>query len=455
MSVSDEALHTLRTWGRLPAADLLRRLQVSRATLMRAVAAAGPAIVHRGQARKSAYAASRGLRGQTVPLPLYAISPDGVAAEVAYLQPVHPAGCALDGAPALGWPLAGDMRSGWFDGLPYMLDDMRPQGFLGRHFARQHAALMQVADDPGLWPEDDVLHVLSLLGADQSGHFILGDTALRLWQQQLLQPPAWMTDADLADQYPALADRAVALGTAGSSAAGEFPKFTALRLRGGQPVAVIVKFSGSDDTPGSRRWADLLVCEHLALDAVAQHLQVAAAASRIHLAGGRCFLEVDRFDRHGLHGRSALCSWAALNAGLIGQAGKPWPHAAAALHAAGLINASTQDAMARLWHFGQLIGNTDMHDGNLSFRPGLQLAPAYDMLPMAYAPQRGLELPDRQLAPRLPLPAERPAWLPAAAAAQRFWGQASGDARISAGFRQTAARNADLVAGLQRLAGGL
>ena len=454
MSVADEALHALRTWHRMPAADLLARLQVSRATLMRAVAALGPAVVQRGLARKSAYAASRGLRGQTAQLPLYAISTHGVATEVARLQPIHPAGCALDGAPALGWPLDGDMRSGWFDGLPYMLDDMRPQGFLGRHFAQQHAALMQVADDPGLWSEDDVLHVLSLLGTDQSGHYILGDTALRLWQQQLLQPPAGVADADVATQYPVLADRAVALGAAGSSAAGEFPKFTALRLQGGQPVAVIVKFSGSDDTPGSRRWADLLVCEHLALDAVAQHLQVASAASRIHLAAGRCFLEVDRFDRHGLHGRSALCSWAALNAGLFGQAGKPWTSAATALRGAGLIDAATQDAMARLWHFGQLIGNTDMHDGNLSFCPGLQLAPAYDMLPMLFAPQRGLEVPVRQLSAPLPLPAELPAWLPAAAAALRFWDRASGDGRISAAFRQTAAHNAQLVDGLQRLAGG-
>ncbi len=55
-----------------------------------------------------------------------------------------------------------------------------------------------------------------------------------------------------------------------------------------------------------------------------------------------------------------------------------------------------------------------MHDGNLSFRPriaqektSLELAPAYDMLPMLYAPQRGVELPPVNFAPRLPLPAER------------------------------------------------
>ena len=80
----------------------------------------------------------------------------------------------------------------------------------------------------------------------------------------------------------------------------------------------------------------------------------------------------------------------------------------------------TRDAITRLWHFCQLIGNTDMYDGNLSFvpgEPGLRLAPVYDMLPMLYAPQRGVELPERQFAARLPLPSERELWHQAARAA--------------------------------------
>lgn len=75
-----------------------------------------------------------------------------------------------------------------------------------------------------------------------------------------------------------------------------------------------------------------------------------------------------------------------------------------------LIDAATRDAITCLWHFGQLIAYTDMHDGNLSFvpgQPGPWLAPVYDMLPMLYAPQRGVELPERAFTPRLPLPAER------------------------------------------------
>ena len=102
----------------------------------------------------------------------------------------------------------------------------------------------------------------------------------------------------------------------------------------------------------------------------------------------------------------------------------------------------------RLWHFGQLIGNTDMHDGNLSFQPtpnqagpGLRLAPAYDVLPMLYAPVRGVELPPRTYAPKLPLPADQEAWHQAAQAASQFWALAAADARISAPFRATCESN--------------
>jgi hypothetical protein len=115
----------------------------------------------------------------------------------------------------------------------------------------------------------------------------------------------------------------------------------------------------------------------------------------------------------------------------------------------------------RLWHFGQLIGNTDMHDGNLSFRPrisaegaAMTLAPAYDMLPMLYAPQRGVELAPVNFAPRLPLPAEREAWQDAAAAAAEFWSRATDDARISDEFRAICADNLHTIHKTVRLLGG-
>lgn len=448
MIAADSLVLTLRKQHRMPAAQLLAELGVSRPTLMRAVRAAGASVLTIGRARRTSYVARRLLRGSEAPLPVFRVDPRGGSEQVGQLHLAHPDGCVLEYSDAFEWPLDTDMRDGWFEGIPYPMQDLRPEGFLGRAFARQNAAVLQVSEDPRSWSDDDVLYALSLLGADLGGNLILGEAAYRLWLDQLQRPLDIVTDAQLEQAYPARAQRAMQQGVAGSSAGGEFPKFTAVRQLDGKPAHVIVKFSGSDESPGTERWSDLLVCEQLAASCIPQLPGLDASSSSIHRAGGRTFLEVVRFDRHGARGRSPLCSWAAVNNDWFGLSGRPWTEGAAQLLQRGLIDTDTRDAVARLWHFGQLIGNTDMHDGNLSFMPGapgLRPAPVYDMLPMLYAPQRGVELPERDFAPRLPLPIEREPWQQAAQAAIDFWSGASGDCRISDGFRRTCARNAKAV----------
>ena len=455
MITAESLVLTLRRHHRMPAAQLLGELAVSRPTLMRAVRAAGTSVLTIGRARRTSYAVRRLLRGSEAPLPVFRVDSRGGSEQAGLLHLAYPSGCVLEYREAVEWPLDRDMHDGWFEGIPYPMQDLRPEGFLGRAFARKHASVLQVSEDPRAWSDDDALYAMSLLGADLVGNVILGEAAYRLWLEQQQRPPEIVTDAQIAQVYPARAQRALESGVAGSSAGGEFPKFTAVRELERKPAHVIVKFSGSDESPGTQRWADLLVCEHLATLCIPHLAGLAASSSSIHHAGGRTFLEVMRFDRHGARGRSALCSWAAVNNDWFGLSGRPWTDGAGQLLARGLIDAETHDAIARLWHFGQLIGNTDMHDGNLSFvpgAPGLRLAPVYDMLPMLYAPQRGVELPERNFAPRLPLPAEREAWQQAARAAVDFWTRASSDTRISDGFRQTCARNAQAVSDAASLA---
>lgn len=438
----------LRRQHRLTASQVLAKLEVSRPTLMRMVRAAGSAVLTMGRARRTAYAARRLLRGSDAALPVFRIDQHAVAEDVGQLHLAYPDGCVLEYSSPFEWPLDDDMRDGWFEGIPYPMQDLRPEGFLGRAFARQHANILRVTEDPRTWTDDDALYALSLLGADQGGNFIIGEEAYKLWLQQLQQPPEMVSDASLEYSYPALALQAMERGIAGSSAGGEFPKFTAVRNLNGIPTHVIVKFSGSDDSPGTERWADLLVCEHLASQCISLLPEIDAARSIIYRAGHRTFLEVVRFDRHGAHGRSALCSWAAFNNAWFGLAGRPWPESTQNLLKLKLIDKKTSDGIAYLWHFGQLIGNTDMHDGNLSFilgSLGLRLAPSYDMLPMLYAPQRGVELPEKNFRPPLPLPREREIWQQAATAAVAFWNKASGDHRISDGFRRICERNAQIV----------
>lgn len=103
-------------------------------------------------------------------------------------------GSALQLDRASEWPLPGDMADGWFDRLPYPMDDMRPQGFLDRHFARRHTHVLQVDPDPALWSEDDVLHALSVLGHDMPGNYIIGEATYRLFLQSLLAPDDYIAD---------------------------------------------------------------------------------------------------------------------------------------------------------------------------------------------------------------------------------------------------------------------
>ncbi|MBK8742551.1 MAG: hypothetical protein IPM02_25035 [Betaproteobacteria bacterium] len=85
-----------------------------------------------------------------------------------------------------------------------------------------------------------------------------------------------------------------------------------------------------------------------------------------------------------------------------------------------------------------------MHLGNLSFHVdhSFRLAPSYDMLPMAYAPLAGGEVPPRDFIPPLPLPSQRPTWTIAATAAIEFWSSAAADKRISEAFRKICRANA-------------
>ncbi len=457
----------LRTSGPLAASSLAELMGASRPTLSRAVRAAGDSLVVRGRARRTTYAARRALRRALDPLPLFRIDRTGAPQHIADLDLIHPQGTAVNFLSDFGWPLEDRMVEGWFEGLPYPMQDMRPQGFLGRNFARHHAAMLQVNEDPTTWSDDDVLYALSILGQDIPGDLLIGEQACRLWLshvQQVTSAPtsAGLSDSQLADEYPSLAIHALELGVAGSSAGGEFPKFTALRhLEDGTQQHMLVKFSGSDASPGTQRWADLLVCEHLAAQALHEQAGVECAVSKIHAHAGRTFLEVERFDRHGALGRSPMVSWLALNGTFVGAAGRPWAEAVRPLVLKGWLDADAVARILRTWLFGQLIGNTDMHDGNLSFLPTqketgkgnttvFKVAPIYDMLPMNYAPVRGVELPPRAYVPRLPLPAEESAWRDAADAALAFWALAANDPRISDGFRPICAANEALLQKLVR-----
>lgn len=74
-----------------------------------------------------------------------------------------------------------------------------------------------------------------------------------------------------------------------------------------------------------------------------------------------------------------------VSAHLLGLAARDWREHARALVVAGFLPPGDADSIDRLWWFGRLIANGDMHLGNCAFRVAdgrLTPAPACDMVPM-------------------------------------------------------------------------
>jgi hypothetical protein len=104
------------------------------------------------------------------------------------------------------------------------------------------------------------------------------------------------------------------------------------------------------------------------------------------------------------------------------------------------ITREAHQATCLLHAFGTLIGNTDMHPGNLSFvtdsgRP-YRLAPAYGMLPMAFAPRNSGELPETVPAFSLDAQITNTQWRSALALAEAYQLRLNSETRFSAGFKE-------------------
>lgn len=437
----ERLLDALRARRLASARELGEALGASQPSISRWLAAAGDQVVRTGQGRRSRYAATRNVRGLGDRWPLYRIDADGRPQAFGQLIALHGDGCLIQPGQPVDW-LRDEFRDGVFPGLPWFLDDMRPQGFLGRLFAQRCAPELGLDPDILRWDENAVLTALLLRGEDGPGHFVLGDQAL---DRALRASPEPIPSAQRSERYATLARATLAGERAGSSAAGEQPKFTACVAEAdGSLRHVIVKFSDPvEGNPVAQRWADLLICEGLANQLLAEHGHADPRDELVWSQGQLC-LESTRFDRIGAHGRRGSVSLAALSDAHDGIRDS-WPAAAERLQQDGWLTSATVEQIRLRWWFGQLIGNTDMHFGNLGFfldeALPLQLAPSYDMLPMLYRPASNGSLPPRVYQPPPPLPAVMTLWRQAAGMAAVFWQRVAQHPQLSADFRAIAVDN--------------
>lgn len=263
------------------------------------------------------------------------------------------------------------------------------------------------------------------------GNLILGEGSFKLYQTKLQQLSGIAIGAERrAESYEKLARNVLERGDAGSSAAGEQPKFSCVDAE--NYSYRIVKFSPFTEGDLGRRVADCLLAEHLALRTL-RNAGVSAAQSRIvaapkaikNFGEGRVFLDVERFDRLNDGGRIGVVSLEVLSAQFVGGRLDSWIEQGEGLLRSGVIQERDFKHLCQAEFFGRFIANNDRHGGNFSFLLKGYLpeksAPIYDMLPMLYMPKNNQIIEREYTLPLLDNMDYAEQWLWALALAKEYW----------------------------------
>jgi hypothetical protein len=430
--LSNQLLTALAMRGVANSRALQAALGRSQPTVSRLLTGLSSRLLVLGTGKRTRYALPHGILGLPAQQPLRAVDEDGQVEDWGRLSFLQDQRVHVQ-APGIDLLVQGE--------LPWFLSPLRGEGFIGRLRARELAAWGLPAD-PAQWTLEQTLFA-ALHTPDAPGALQLGEDLFAGVAAQATAPgtPAAAPDWD------ALADATTQLGPAGSSAGGEQAKFLTRDTEG---RALLVKFSPPRPSPFGTRWHDLLHAEALALAVLGEH-GVEVAQTHIVESARRTFLVSRRFDRHGLHGRSHAVPLHAVHDAFVPGPRQHWAVTCAALAQQRRLPAEAAAQARALLHFGRLIGNTDMHFGNLSLRVTLPdlargrftLAPLYDMLPMRWRP----DVHSGELGP-LPFTPD-PADLQSAArpVAWLFWQRCVRSAALSAEFRALAATMAQRLEG--------
>jgi hypothetical protein len=432
MDPTAEKIVPLLSSGPKSSPDLVQSLGASASTVLRGLQALERErrVLRIGKTRGARYALRRAIATIGSSWPLYRIDEAGTAHPVGTLEAIERDSYYVTAGP----PRIQDL----FDGIPYFLQDARPAGFLGRAVPTAYSDLelpARVVD----WTDEHFLTYLTRRATDTTGALIVGTESMDRHLSGAHQAPLVSENAR-STEYPRFAAQAMAGSPPGASTQGEQPKFTAWVGDQERRVAVIVKFSPPRSTAVGRRWADLLISEYLA-HRVLQEYGIAACKSEILDYGDRLYLQCERFDRVGFEGRRGVVSLFALDTCRYGKLDS-WTASAERLSADHLLSAEDADRIRFLDVFGALTANTDRHFGNITlfddYQGPFNLAPAYDMLPMLFAPQNDQIVP-RQFEPPSPRSAWLSVWSRARPLAETYWNRLIADRRLSEEFRRLCA----------------
>ena len=184
-----------------------------------------------GKARATRYARPRDIRGLGDRFPVYRIDRNGDVSPFGHLQAVW--------GRHFWWESVSGVPSALFPGLPWLIQDMRPEGFVGRAFVNRTAHDLGLPMHLSDWNDDDVLIALARRGEECMGDLLVGDESLERYLRGAKEP---LRIVHTPEEYTLLAQQAMDGDPAGSSAGGEQPKFTTPVERSGEQVQVQVLY---------------------------------------------------------------------------------------------------------------------------------------------------------------------------------------------------------------------
>lgn len=422
--------------GILSNAELQSATGKSAATLSRALKQLLPQVQALGNARNTRYGLVRQIMGRAAQQPIYLTDENGISSQWGRLTFVEGERLHVQ-TPDINTTTQGD--------LPWFLEAMRPQGFLGR---LRGQAIGFADANPENWSLEQTLYAILAFEHDGPGALTLGPEVGELL------PEAPLDLEQRALHYDRLASNVTQTLPAGSSAGGEQPKFLVHLNASTGYERLVVKFTPPRGTPFGERWHDLLHTEFIALQTLRKH-GFSTATTRILQSDQRTYLESVRFDRLGAFGKRHVVPLSPIHKAFVGGSRQNWAASCDKLAELGHLPRQEAQTVHMLLYFGRLIGNTDMHFGNLSLavtdmarlaNPKFSLAPCYDMLTMAYKPSEFKdELGYTALAvPRQPLGADVP-WQQALMMAKEFWETLGNTEVVSADLRRVAIKQLKLL----------
>jgi hypothetical protein len=441
MKLAVELINLLERNGEQTAAEAATRLDVTGSTITRVVKALGTEVITLGRGQHTRYARPLYAYSDRAQWPLFWVSATGEVSEFAVASLVKPGAIHIYGS---GF----NVRSGV--DLSWALTPLNLRGFLGRAQRQQLGAVATNWDvTTEQWSVAQRVFAAQSATLDHAGAMVLGEDALRAWQQASVVSAASDDITTIAAHYDALADSANEGRVAGSSADGEQPKFSArVTDASGNIRDVLAKFSPPRGTPFGERWNDLLRAEAHAATTLA-NAGFDVPHTRIVSSEKRTYLESARIDRTGARGRRHLLPLSSVHSAFIAGAQQHWPDTVRRLIAQKRLPMSALETTQTLFAFGQLIGNTDMHFGNLGViaetpqqlaRGQFTLAPIYDMLPMRFVPSAHDDFGYTDFTPTVSAVISDAALSKAKELATTFWKRSATDRNVSDVWRVFAER---------------